>query len=152
MSELPVMTAAEIAGIYRRVIAGEGRINRSVSAGGLTVIDVDGARVCVAFDLTGNLQTTLSARAPGRERWSYGCERNWAELGPPIDPLAMVDQGALGKRLWAMEGLPLMDECAWPDFGRVGMRQQNVSSFRRKQKRGNQKKKREQDERSGHGR
>jgi hypothetical protein len=131
-AELQVLTAVEIAELYRRVVAGEGRISRAVSAGGLTVIDVDGARVCLAFGLDGAPSQTLWATAPGRERWSYGCERDWMKLGPPLEPLAMVDKGEVGARLWGMEGLPLIADCVFPDFERVAMRQRNAGMGKRR--------------------
>lgn len=135
--DLPVMSAAEIACIYRRVVAGEGRISRPVAAGGLTVIDVDGARVCVAFGLDGVAARTLWATAPGCAEWSWGCERDWVALGPAVEPLDDVDRWALGERLRGMTA-PLLDgEMGWPDFERVAMRQRNaVVSVGRKQQKG----------------
>lgn len=100
-----------------------------VEAGGMTVRVVLGSR--------GELAQVTRAQREGDVLWDWGCERNWEELGPPINPAELLSDGdreAVGTVLQSLPSLPGCGPVVW-DFEAVGQRQRNWAKVLKARKR-----------------
>lgn len=135
------LTAGEIAGWLRAVAGGQVAVSasRAPVPDGDVVIHGGGWAVMLLTDDSCAPRLTCWAVAPGGRDWVLGCERDWLALGPPVDPLELMEpleEEGLRRVLMTLPAPPVLEGVAWwPDHAEVAARQAALAKSKGRQRR-----------------